>query len=334
MTARGARPITDVAVGVLIRADGAVLLADRPADKPYPGYWEFPGGKIEPGESIAGALTRELREELGIEIAPPLPWVTIEFDYPHAYVRLHFQRVFAWRGAPRARERQRFAFFALDPVVPDAGLPRPLLPAALPALRWLSLPPLYALSNIAALGRAHFLQQLDGQLARGLRLLAVREPALADEDVEVALIEVLARSHAAGARVLVSSRHQRRLWDLADGVHLTSADLLRAADGTSAEPAARPDVPWVAASVHDKGQLARAAALGCDFAVLAPVHASRTHPAAKPLGWRGFTRIAARTPMPLYALGGLSQADLDNARRAGAHGVASLSAVWQDVRNA
>src|SRR5882672_6532095 len=135
MTARGARPVTDVAVGVLIRADGAVLLADRPAGKPYAGYWEFPGGKVEPGESIASALKRELREELGIEIAPPLPWVTIEFDYPHAYVRLHFQRVFAWRGAPHARVGQPFAFVPLDTTAPDTGLPRPLLPAALRALR-------------------------------------------------------------------------------------------------------------------------------------------------------------------------------------------------------
>jgi 8-oxo-dGTP diphosphatase len=135
MTAAAGRKVTEVAVGVLVRADGAVLLADRPTGKPYPGYWEFPGGKVEPGESTAAALARELHEELGIHIAGSVPWVTFEFDYPHAYVRLHFERVYSWQGVPHAREGQQLGFF-----VPSATLPEPLLPAAVPALRWLLLP--------------------------------------------------------------------------------------------------------------------------------------------------------------------------------------------------
>ena len=129
------RKVTRVAVGVLIRADGGVLLADRPVGKPYAGYWEFPGGKIEPGEDAAAALARELHEELGIDIGPSVPWVTFEFDYPHAYVELQFRRVHQWRGEPRSREGQRLRF-----VDPAGELPRPLLPAAVPALRWLLLP--------------------------------------------------------------------------------------------------------------------------------------------------------------------------------------------------
>jgi len=129
------RKVTRVAVGVLIRADGGVLLADRPVGKPYAGYWEFPGGKIEPGEDAAAALARELHEELGIDIGPSVPWVTFEFDYPHAYVELQFRRVHQWRGEPHSREGQRLRF-----VDPAGELPRPLLPAAVPALRWLLLP--------------------------------------------------------------------------------------------------------------------------------------------------------------------------------------------------
>ena len=135
MTQAVPRKVTEVAVGVVFRRDGAVLLADRPAGKAYPGYWEFPGGKIEPGESVGAALARELHEELGIVIAGSTPWVTFEYDYPHAYVRLHFERVSAWRGAPHAREGQRLGFY-----LPTADLPAPLLPAAVPALRWLRLP--------------------------------------------------------------------------------------------------------------------------------------------------------------------------------------------------
>ncbi len=125
----------EVAVGAVIRDDGAVLLADRPAGKAYAGYWEFPGGKIEVGETVAEALARELHEELGIEVAASGPWVVYEHVYPHAHVRLNFRRVFDWSGAPHPRDGQRLMF--LD----RAGEPpRPLLPAAQPALRWLALP--------------------------------------------------------------------------------------------------------------------------------------------------------------------------------------------------
>ena len=100
----------DVAVAVLIRSDGAALLAQRPETKVYSGYWEFPGGKIEPGEPVPEALRREVREELGIEVERAYPWITRVFVYPHAKVRLHFYRVYAWRGEPRAIEHQAIAW--------------------------------------------------------------------------------------------------------------------------------------------------------------------------------------------------------------------------------
>jgi len=130
-----ARKVTRVAVGVLLREDGSVLLADRPDGKPYAGHWEFPGGKIEAGEAVEQALQRELHEELGIAIGVSRPWVTFEFDYPHAYVELQFRLVCGWQGEPRPREGQQLRF-----VDPRRELPRPLLPAAVPALRWLLLP--------------------------------------------------------------------------------------------------------------------------------------------------------------------------------------------------
>jgi len=130
-----ARKVTRVAVGVLLRGDGSVLLADRPQGKPYAGYWEFPGGKIEQDEAVEQALERELQEELGIAIGPSRPWITFEFDYPHAYVELQFRRICDWHGDPRPREGQQLRF-----VDPHRELPQPLLPAAVPALRWLLLP--------------------------------------------------------------------------------------------------------------------------------------------------------------------------------------------------
>lgn len=129
------RRLTHVAVGVLLRDDGHVLLADRPQGKPYAGYWEFPGGKIEDGEHVCRALERELHEELGIEIEGSAPWVTFVHDYPHALVELQFRIVRRWRGEPHPREGQRLRF-----VDPAGEPPQPLLPAAVPALRWLRLP--------------------------------------------------------------------------------------------------------------------------------------------------------------------------------------------------
>ena len=192
------RTPVDVAAGVLIRPDGKFLLASRPAGKPYASYWEFPGGKVEPGESLAAALTRELHEELGIDIGTPYPWVVRVFDYPHALVRLHFFRVFDWRGELRAREHQNFGFFSIGDL-PDG----PLLPATLPVLRWLALAPIYAISAAVQLGGETFLRRLDGALSRGLKLLQFREPGLDDADAEALFDQVRVLTRAAGATLLV-----------------------------------------------------------------------------------------------------------------------------------
>jgi 8-oxo-dGTP diphosphatase len=124
------RQAVDVAVGVLIDGQGRFLLTSRPAGKVYAGYWEFPGGKVEPGESIEQALRRELNEELGITIGPALPWQVEMMDYPHALVRLHFCKVFAWHGDFEMREGQQMAWQTLPVTV------TPVLPGTLPVLRW------------------------------------------------------------------------------------------------------------------------------------------------------------------------------------------------------
>ncbi|HEY5580281.1 MAG TPA: NUDIX domain-containing protein [Rhodoferax sp.] len=126
------RPVVDVAVGVLIRADGDFLLTSRPVGKVYAGYWEFPGGKLERGESVAQALQRELHEELGITIGPATPWRVEMVDYPHALVRLNFCKVFSWTGELEMREAQLFAWQQLPVQV------EPVLPGTVPVLQWLA----------------------------------------------------------------------------------------------------------------------------------------------------------------------------------------------------
>ncbi len=127
------RPITEVAVGVLINAQGAFLLTSRPPGKVYEGYWEFPGGKLEAGETVEQALRRELQEEIGITIEDAQPWKVEVVDYPHALVRLNFCKVFAWQGELHMREGQQFAWQGLPVQV------MPVLPGTVPVLTWLAL---------------------------------------------------------------------------------------------------------------------------------------------------------------------------------------------------
>lgn len=129
----GKRPLTAVAVGVLQRADGAFLLTSRPAGKVYAGYWEFPGGKVERGESVEQALARELNEEIGLDVDPArvLRWRELIVDYPHALVRLYFCRLNSWHGELRMREGQQSVWTHLPASV------HPVLPGAVPVLEWL-----------------------------------------------------------------------------------------------------------------------------------------------------------------------------------------------------
>jgi 8-oxo-dGTP diphosphatase len=304
----------DVAVAVLLRPDGSALLARRPPSKVYAGYWEFPGGKVERGEPVARALAREIREELGVEIERAHPWITRVFAYPHATVRLHFYRVVAWRGEPRALEHEAIAWQR-----PEATEVAPMLPANGPVLRALSLPEEYAITRIGELGEAAFFPRLESRLRNGLRLVQVREKDIERAKLKALAQRVLALARAHGAKILLNSDAQLAREIGADGVHLTAAQL----GGT------RPDLPWCGASCHSSEELRRAEALGADFAVLGPVRATPSHPRSAPLGWEGFREIAAGASIPVYALGGVMPRDLEQGKASGAHGLAMVRGAWE-----
>jgi 8-oxo-dGTP diphosphatase len=307
--------IVRVAAAVILRRDGRVLLAQRPPGKPYEGYWEFPGGKLEPGEAPAHALARELHEELGIEVRRAAPWVVQEFVYPHAHVELNFFRVFAFDGTPHGRDGQAFAW-----QVPGAFDVAPLLPANTRVLKALELPALYGISCASDLGEDAFVERAQAALARGLRLVQLREKGWPRERLRTLAQRILPLARGAGARVLLNGADDdARAWGL-DGVHWTGARLR--------EATSRPDDLLVGASCHDAQALARAAEAGCDFAVLGPVLATPTHPGAATLGWEGFAAALAGTRLPVFALGGLSGSDLDRALDHGAHGIAMRRGAW------
>ncbi len=307
--------LVEVAAAVLQRPDGSFLLAQRPADKIWAGYWEFPGGKVEPGETAHHALVRELHEELGIDVVTAYPWITRVFTYPHATVRLNFFRVTEWRGDPHPHEGQQFAWQLL----PQVNV-APVLPANAPVLRALELPTLYAISNAGELGVEPFLARLQAGLDEGLRLVQLREKDLSGAALRELALRVVEMAHGCGARVLINGDAALAQEVGADGVHLTSTQL--------AELGERPTLAWCGASCHNAEELCRAEALGCDFALLSPVLPTRSHPGAQNLGWDNFKAIVAASSIPVYALGGLSRDDMQTAWTHGAHGIALLRQAW------
>lgn len=308
--------ITEVSVGVLIRVDGTVLLARRPASKVYAGYWEFPGGKIEPGETPRQALDRELHEELGIRVCDAYPWIVQSFTYPHASVKLNFFRVRRWEGEIKQVEHEAIAWQR-----PEAVDVTPVLPANGPVFRGLALPDVYALTQCGEVGVTAQLEALERGLRGGLRLIQVREPRMDPDALRKFLIEVLARSRSFGARVLVNGNERLAAELGADGVHLSARSL--------AACQSRPDFPLVAASCHDELELGRAQSMGVDFAVLGSVLPTLSHPGIAPMGWDNFARIVNDTTVPVFALGGIELRDQVRAWNAGAHGIAMQRGAWK-----
>jgi len=307
--------ITRVSAAVLLKPDGRVLLAQRPHGKPYAGYWEFPGGKLEPGETPRHALDRELHEELGIDVKRASPWLVQEFVYPHAHVELNFFRVFDWEGELVSRDGQAFEW-----QVPGEYTVSPLLPANTRILAALDLPLVYGITCAEDSGEAAFLARAQRAFEGGLRLAQLRDKAWSLDRRMAFARPLAALAHRFGARVLWNGTEDEAREARCDGVHWTSALL--------ADAVSRPRDLLVAASCHTAVDLARAGELDLDFAVLGPVAPTPTHPSATPLGWAAFASLAAATRVPVFALGGLGAGDLRTAIDAGAHGVALRRGAW------
>jgi 8-oxo-dGTP diphosphatase len=307
--------IIEVVAGALMRPDGSFMLGSRPEGKPYAGYWEFPGGKVEQGESAMQALVRELQEEMAITVTHATPWLTRVHHYEHASVRLHFFRVWDWQGEPQPQEGQQFAWQQ-----PGQISVAPMLPANGPILKSLQLPALYAITCAHEIGRAAQLQALATGPAYGL--VQVREPDMNRQQLQAFASEVAAIIHARGGKVVVNAEPDWLAGWPVDGVHLNGPRLRHLTQ--------RLDFAWVGASVHTPAELQQAGALALDYALLGHVQPTASHPGVTPLGWEGFAAVLADgIPLPVYALGGLKPQDVDRARQFAAHGVALMRGAWQ-----
>jgi 8-oxo-dGTP diphosphatase len=304
-----------VVAGVLVDGAGRILIAQRPPGKHLAGMWEFPGGKLEPGETPLMALERELGEELGIAV-DPLSFealVRIPWQYGERGMLLEAILVRAWAGEPKALDAAEIRW--LDPRDIDPAL---LAPADRPILATTWLPPHYPITP-PGMSADEAAAWLTSALARGERLLQLRLPGLPVDVVRAVAARILPEVRALGATLLLNRDVDGAL-ALGEGVgvHLVASQLL------SLDTRPLPLSRTVAASCHGAVELARASALGCDFATLSPVHATASHPDAEPLGWPRFAQLAEAASLPVYALGGLGPDDGMEARLHAAQGVAGI----------
>ena len=310
-----------VMAAALLDENGRILIQRRPAQAHLGGLWEFPGGKLEPGETRRAGLVRELREELGVEATQMAPLIAIPHDYPDKRILLDVWTVQQWRGEVHGREGQPVEWVA------PSDLVRYDFPLAdRPVLGALGLPETFLVTPPPDGDQKDWLDRLGRAPHSGVSLVQLRAPGMAADDLVQLARLALARLRACApaARLVVNGDPEAALAAGADGVHLDSRRLWR----MERRPHNLRGGLLVGASCHDAADLARAASLDLDYAFLGPVKATASHPGAVPLGWEAFESLVSRAPLPVYGLGGLTPGDVDQIRSRGGQGIAAIRGLW------
>lgn len=307
-----------VAVAAIVNDRDEVLVSQRKQGTHLAGYWEFPGGKLESGESISAALSRELKEELDIVPVSSRPLIRARYRYPEKSVLLDVWKIDAFSGDPRGVEGQSIEWRSISRLDKE-DFP----PADVPVIDALVFPGRYLITGEFS-SAVEFEQRLSKALRGGIELVQLRlthdwlEANSRDYGLEIIeLCDHLCQEQS--ARCVFNVPEQFGLPEKA-GVHLNSRRLL---DSTR-----RPDSRLVSASCHNQLELEHAQSIGVDLAVLSPVQVTRSHPDAQPLGWEAFHRLVDDINLPVYALGGLAECDIEKAWDAGGQGIAAISAFW------
>lgn len=307
-----------VAAAAIINDEGEVLVSQRKQGTHLGGYWEFPGGKVEQGEAVEPALVRELKEELDIVPLSSRPLIRTRHRYAEKSVLLEVWKVEAYSGQPRGVEGQNIAWRCVSELDPNE-----FPPADIPIINALLLPASYLITGQFS-SVADFEKRLSSALQSGIRLVQLRlthdwvENHTATDVHEIAeLCNSLCRHYSAQLMYNLPGEFSALV---NQGVHLNSQRLLMTT--------ARPDRALVSASCHNREQLERAQAIGADFAVLSPVQHTRSHADTVPLGWEVFRQLVDECDIPVYALGGMTADDLEQAWNSGAQGIAAIGAFW------
>lgn len=313
--------IVHVAVGVLIDESNRVLVSLRAKQAHQGGLWEFPGGKCEAGETIEEALSRELDEELGIQVLSDAPLCKITHDYGDKRVLLEVRRVLRFTGVPRGREGQEVRWAAISSLEPAQ------FPAANePIIRRIQLAKRIAITGTAA-SNAAFAAKFEQLLAQDLALVHFRQIGLSDKDFLIRVQSALALCRARGVLMVINTDPIRFAALGGAGLHVSSAVLRQLAT--------RPVSAQLmfSASCHSLEELRMAAALEADYVLLSPIAPTTSHPERRPLGWERSAALINAVSVPIYALGGMTAADIPKALAYGAAGIAAISAFWDAPRD-
>jgi len=310
------RKIIHVVAAVIENTEGQILIAKRPQHVHQGGLWEFPGGKVESGESANHALQRELHEELNINISDSQPLIQIHHNYPDKSVFLDVQHITSFSGIAIGNEGQKiqwvnkselngFQFPAANkPIIDATQLPREYL-----------ITPEHELKD-----REQFLTQLEMQLQSGIRLVQLRAKSLSANEFSTLYAQVNKLTEASGARLQVNTSVENALRLGASGIHLSSRELFKTTSF--------PKDLYVSASCHNQKEINQAEQLGVNFIVLSPVKFTHSHPDSEPIGWNKFELFCEKTTVPVFALGGMERDDTAKAVSCGAQGIAAISGLF------
>lgn len=308
--------VVHVAVGVVVDPDGNILIAKRPDTSHQGGLWEFPGGKVEPGETLFAALKRELHEELAIEITTTEPLIKIRHDYGDKQVLLDVHKVMKFNGQPKGNEGQPVRWVA------PADLHLYHFPAAnRPIISAIKLPRrLLITGDFQSVDECYL--RVESALRRGIRLIQLR---MSDPTSIPSLAGTLSSLCAKfGAQLQLNCSPELFIsgnWSNT-GLHLNSYEVMRC----EARPVG--DQIVLGASCHNEKELAQAQKIGVDYLLLSPVNCTLSHPEREALGWDKFAQLIEPVTIPVFALGGMVEADLPRSIEMGAQGIAAISEWW------
>ena len=311
--------IIHVAAAAIVNENGEVLITRRAEDAHQGGLWEFPGGKLEAGETVEQALVRELDEELGIQLRSFRPLIKVTHHYSDKSVMLDVWKVDDYNGTPTAQEGQPVRWHSIEQL--DAAI----FPAAdVPIIQALNLPDKYMITGKFE-SLEQFTKHFSYAISRGIELIQLRLTS----DWQFSSNENIAGEVIATATKLSQEADINLMFNVSGSIaSLVEGKNIHLNSQSLALLDKRPDCKLLSASCHTVEELKKAESLGANFVVLSPVQFTNSHPDTEPLGWKKFSEMVSECNVPAYALGGVTSGDVEKAWMSGAQGIAAISALW------